>query len=109
PRMTLPGPTLPPGLEHLQSACLVAVAAADTPKGKSKSSGWLVSVTVMLVLLFMGVAAVSSLTPHYAADTKSSVPVVAEPAPANAIPAPSHPLAKSIEVTGFRIVVDPNR
>ena len=108
PRMTLPGPTLPPALEHLQGAGLAGVSTAKTSKGKTKASGWLVSVTVMLVLLFMGVAAVSSLTPHSAADAKPS-PVVAEPAPADSVPAPSHPLAKSIEVTGFRIVVDPNR
>src|SRR6185295_14834060 len=108
PRITLPGPTLPPGLEHLQGAGLT-VSTAATSKGKAKASSWLVSVTVMLVLLFIGVTAVSSLTPHSAADTKPASPVIAEPAPADSIPAPSHPLAKSIEVTGFRIVVDPSR
>jgi hypothetical protein len=109
--MTLPGPTLPPGLANLRDAGLIALPAVETSKGKSKSksSGWLVSVTVMLVLLFMGVSAISSLTPHSAADTKPTTPVVAEPAPADSVPAPSHPLAKSIEVTGFRIVVDPSR
>jgi hypothetical protein len=111
PRMTLPGPTLPPGLKTFNGAGLIALPAVETSKGKSKSksSSWLVSVTVMLVLLFMGVTAISSLTPHSAADTKPTSPVVAEPAPADSVPAPSHPLAKSIEVTGFRIVVDPSR
>ncbi len=105
PRITLPGPTLPPALETLSGAGLATVAEGAAPKAKAKASGWLVSVTVMLVLLFMGVAAVSSFTPHSAAETKSA-PAAADPAPVGTIPEPSNPLAKVIEVTGFRIVVD---
>jgi hypothetical protein len=117
PRITLPGPTLPNVLQSLQGAGLATVVegpAAARAK-KARGSSWLVSVTVMLVLLGIGVAGVSWLTPHSAAETKiaSGDPEPA-PSPAAASAATntstgSHPLTKLVEVTGFRIVVDFNR
>jgi FlaG/FlaF family flagellin (archaellin) len=118
PRITLPGPTLPPELSRLQDANVVTVIGEQTaqrtkeaiPPSKGKGApGWLVSGIVMLVLLAVGLAAVFYLMPHTVADAKPAP----TPAEAATVPAPaatgSSPLAKFIEVTGFRIVVDANK
>jgi hypothetical protein len=115
PRITLPGPTLPPELTRLQDANVVTVLGEKTetrvkevlpPAAKKNGStpGWLVSLGVMLVLLAAGLTIVSYLLPHTVADAKPA-PTRAEAA-TTAAPtvAQTSPLSKFIEVTGFRIV-----
>jgi hypothetical protein len=111
PRITLPGPTLPPELTRLQEANVVTVIGEPTaqrakeaiePK-KTGAPGWLVSLGVMLLLLAIGLAIVFYLLPHTVADAKPG-PTPAEAATVTAPAASTSPLAKFIEVTGFRIV-----
>jgi hypothetical protein len=112
PRITLPGPTLPPELTRLADANIVTLIGEQTAQRKKEAlpppksggtPGWLVSGMVMLVLLAAGLSAVFYLLPHTVADAKPS------PTPAVAATTPnptggSSPVAKFIEVTGFRIV-----
>lgn len=117
PRITLPGPTLPPELTRLQDANIVTLIGEKTEirakealaaEKKSGPPGWLVTVGVMLVLLAAGLSIVSYLMPHTVADAKPAP----TPAAAASTPAPTgpvSPLSKFIEVTGFRIVVDANK
>jgi hypothetical protein len=113
PRITLPGPALPPELTRLQDANVVTVIGEQTaqrtkdalPSAKRGGApGWLVSTLVMIVLLAAGLAVVYFLLlPHTVADAKPA-PM---PAPAATGPAPTggtSPLAKFVEVTGFRII-----
>ncbi len=112
PRITLPGPTLPPELTRLQDANVLTVIGEDTAQrtkeaipaaAKPGAPGWMVSVLVMLVLLGAGLGIVFYLLPHTVADAKPAP----TPAIAATTPAPTggnSPLAKFIEVTGFRIV-----
>jgi hypothetical protein len=113
PRITLPGPTLPPELARLKDANVVTVIGEDTaqrtkeaipPTPKNTGApGWLVSAFVMLLLLAAGLGIVFYLLPHTVADAKPAP----TPAAAATAPAPqggSSPLAKYVEVTGFRIV-----
>ncbi len=121
PRITLPGPTLPPELTRLQDANVVTVIGEQTaqrtkeaipPSKRAGAPGWLVSALVMVVLLAAGLAVVYFLLlPHAAADSKPAP----TPAVAASTPAPTggnSPLAKFVEVTGFRIItssVDANK
>jgi hypothetical protein len=112
PRITLPGPTLPPELTRLQDANVLTVIGEDTaqrtkeaipPSKRGGTPGWVVSVFVMLLLLAAGLGTVFYLLPHTVADAKPS------PTPAVAATGPvptggTSPLAKFVEVTGFRIV-----
>jgi len=113
PRITLPGPTLPPELTRLQDANVVTVIGEQTaqrakeavpPAKRGGAPGWLVSALVMIVLLSAGLAVVYFLLlPRTVADAKPSP----TPAVAASTPAPtggSSPLAKFVEVTGFRII-----
>jgi hypothetical protein len=112
PRITLPGPTLPPELTRLQDANVVAVIGEKTqtrakealgPEKRSGAPGWLVTMVVMLVLLAAGLTIVSYLLPHTVADAKPApTPAVAATTPAPT--GPVSPLSKFIEVTGFRII-----
>jgi hypothetical protein len=112
PRITLPGPTLPPELTRLQDANVLTVIGENTaqrtkeaiPPAKSAGApGWLVSTFVMLLLLAAGLGVVFYLLPHTVADAKPApTPAVAATSP---VPTGGNsPLAKFIEVTGFRIV-----
>ena len=112
PRITLPGPTLPPELTRLQDANVLSVIGENTaqrtkeaipPPKNAGAPGWLVSAFVMLLLLAAGLGVVFYLLPHTVADAKPT------PTPAVAATSPvptggTSPLAKFIEVTGFRIV-----
>lgn len=116
PRMTLPGPTLPPELARFQNANLVTVIGSASRTGKFRLPGWTVSFLVMLVLLVIGVGVVFYFLPVAHSNAETQAPVEghaiasqpATPAPVPSQPA-SHPLAQYIEVTGFRIVVDFNK
>jgi hypothetical protein len=113
PRITLPGPTLPPALTRLQDANVLTVIGEQTaqrtkealPPAKSGGvPGWLVSALVMIVLLSAGLAVVYFLLlPRTVADAKPA-PIAAAAASTPAPTGGSSPLAKFVEVTGFRIV-----
>lgn len=112
PRITLPGPTLPPELTRLQDANVVTLIGEPTaqrakeaiaPKKSGGAPGWLVSLLVMLLLLAAGLGVVFYLLPRTVADAKPG-PTPAQAATTTASAGSSSPLAKFIEVTGFRIV-----
>jgi hypothetical protein len=105
PRITLPGPTLPPELNSLQDAGVVTVLGDQVRPKRRKLPGWLISLMLMLGIPIAGAALLFYLQPlqHSSADAKSAGPEVP------VIQSTSHPLAQFIEVTGFRIVVDFNK
>jgi hypothetical protein len=116
PRMTLPGPTLPPDLARLQNANVVTVIGDAARTGKFRMPGWAVSFLVMLTLLVIGVGVVFYFLPVAHSSAETQVPAVeghgntSQPAPPPVEPQPAaHPLAQFVEVTGFRIVVDFNK
>ena len=107
PRMTLPGPALPVQL-NVRENLRVATAPGERPRKQRRAlPGWVISFLVMALLLAAGVGMVFYLLPasHTTADAKTVAP---EPVTAPAVE-PSHPLAQSIEVTGFRFVMDVNK
>ena len=115
PRITLPGPTLPPELTHLKNANVVTVlgeqtakrvkeAVASKPAKSGGARGWFVTGLVMSGLLAAALAVIFYPALHTTADAKASP----TPAAAATVAAPTgavSPLSKLIEVTGFRIVV----
>ncbi len=111
PRMTLPGPTLPPALVSLQSASVVTVIG-DQAHSKRRIPGWLISALLMLGIPIAGGLLLMYFQPlqHSSADATPAAPQVQAPA-AGAVAATeaSHSLAQFVEVTGFRIVVDFNK
>jgi hypothetical protein len=118
PRITLPGPTLPPELTRLQDANVVTVMGEQTAQRakeavapqKSGARGWLVTGLVTCGLLAAALAVLFYPQLHI---TASANPKPAPtPAVAATVPAPTgpvSPLGKLIEVTGFRIVVDADK
>jgi hypothetical protein len=106
PRITLPGPALPAHLNVRENLQVVTVPG-ERPRKQRSLPGWVISFLVMAGLLAAGVAVVAYLLPasHSAADAKSAAP---DPVTTPAVEA-SHPLAQSIEVTGFRFVIDVNK
>ena len=117
PRITLPGPALPPELNSLQDSRVMTGLGDQGKKlripGPRSIPGWIVSFLVMTALLGGGVALVFYMFPaHSAADAKTALPAALAPAPAPeaaAVQPASHPLSEYIEVTGFRFVVDLNK
>lgn len=85
----------------------VVTVLGDRPPAGRGIPGWLVSFLVMGALLLAGAAVVVYLLPaaHTTADAKTAPP---EPAAAPVVES-SHPLAQSVEVTGFRFVMDLNK
>jgi hypothetical protein len=111
PRITLPGPALPPALLSLKDARVVTVLGETAQRSKRGVPGWLVSLFVTSVLLVSGLTILFYLLPHSTADAKPAAPTAAAPTAAAAPIAqtPSHSLTSNVEVTGFRIVVDFNK
>jgi len=104
PKITLPGPALPPELVSLQSAGVVTnLGNGTTSRTQRAIPGWLVSFLVMLGLVLLGTALFNSLPDQHSKADAKSLPV---DTPAPVVQSASHPLAHYIEVTGFRIVVD---
>lgn len=104
PRMTLPGPLLPPELQRRKDLRVVTMIGR---RKRTALPGWLVSVLVMFALLGAGVLAALYLLPasHSTADAKTPAPDPETPA----VVEPSHPLAEYVEVTGFRFIMDLNK
>ncbi len=105
PKITLPGPMLPPDLQHRKDLRVASMIAAQHKR--RGTPGWLVSLMVMAALLATGVFAVVYLlpSPHTTAIAKSPAPETA-PVPETV---PTHPLADYVEVTGFRFIMDLNK
>jgi hypothetical protein len=118
PRITLPGPTLPPALNSLEDAGLSRILV-DRSKPARGSRGWLVGLLVAAVPLagLLGLSLYNA--PRTAAEPKpaaaSDVLAAAAPVPSTSVSsalAPSvftpvsraatYSLSKAIEVTGFR-------
>ncbi|HTS78790.1 MAG TPA: hypothetical protein VMG40_21440 [Bryobacteraceae bacterium] len=106
PRITLPGPLLPPELQQRKN--LRVLTAVGQQKRRITLPGWMVSLAAMLALLIVGIFAVTYLLPasHSAANAKTAVAPVETPANS---PEASHALSEYIEVTGFRFVMDLNK
>jgi hypothetical protein len=115
-RISLPGPTLPIELTSLGGAGISAPIAprAKAPLGSGIPS-WVVSVLVALTLMAAALSLTFYLMPGaLGGSAPVSAPVdeakAAPAVPAVAAPVPSaHPLAKHVEVTGFRFVTEPGR
>ncbi len=102
-RITLPGPTLPRELTSLQAAGLGTIMSGR-PRRRSKGlPGWAVSFLVMALLLLTGFGVIFYAMPGILANT-GPTPAKVEPVVA-AAPA-AYPLAKNVEVTGFRFLLD---
>jgi hypothetical protein len=101
PRVTLPGPSLPLQLTSLAHAGLAVVPGHLRNRGKRSASGWLLSIGLTVSLAAFGIGVASSFSSNSTAN--------AEPPPAAAPAAPSSPLAGLVEVTGFRLIADPNK
>ena len=114
PRITLPGPTLPPQLHSLRDAGIAAVIGDRRRAAKKSTPGWLITALVTVVLLGIGVAGVFSMMPHVASGGDSTGPQAdpnssatpKEVETATAPPPATFSLAKSVEVTGFRFSGD---
>jgi hypothetical protein len=117
PRITLPGPTLPPELTRLQDASLstmlgekseIRVKEAVAPAAPGDAPSLMRSLFVAFLLLAAALGAFYYLVlPRAVADAKPG-PTAAETTPV----APSNltgALASSVEVTGFRFVADPSK
>ena len=123
PRITLPGPALPPQLTSLEQAGLARILAPRPRQSAPQSArGWLVSGVVMLALVAAVIGILLVVTPLTPGKPQSPVPHGAVPhgavphaVPEAATPAPvitqpaSYSLSKMVEVTGFRFVMDASK
>jgi len=129
PRITLPGPMLTRSLASFQDRALSPIFLEERAFRKRFTSGWLVTILVVGTVLGVGFSSLFSVAPHPSADTRPAASAerassdaaratdtanAADTADAagpssTAHVAGSNPLSKSIEVTGFRIVMDPSR
>lgn len=110
PRMTLPGPMLPPELQERKN---LKVLTSSREKRQAAVPGWAVSVIVMVLLLAAGIGLVSYVLPSsHTADAKAPAAQSVEPDTTVAVEpaaAASHPLSSFVEVTGIRFIIDLNR
>ena len=105
PRTTLPGPMLTRRLVKFADRELNAIPPSLLRIKKRLIPGWMASALIIGTLLGAGFTSVMSLV-HPSSDSKQpSVAEAAAPAaPSSATPAPS-----PLEVTGFRIQMDPEK
>ena len=105
--LLLAGPILPADLESL-GAMHATSRARPKASGKPRVPTWLISVTVITVMI-LGVASVmQNHPPDRGATGPVSTAPVATPASDTAVTPPpaQHPLARFVEVTGLRVVAD---
>jgi len=109
PRITLPGPTLPPDLVNLKSPGVVTVIGEQP--AKRRLPGWLISALLMLGIPIAGGLLLMYFQPvqHSSADAPPPAPEIQTPATPPPAAEGAHSLAQFVEVTGFRIVVDFNK
>jgi hypothetical protein len=108
PRVTLPGPALPPHLNVRQDLQVATAVLGERARKRRGMPGWVISFLVMATILVGGGAVLFYVLPasHTTADAKTAAP---EPVVATPAVEPAHPLAQYIEVTGFRFVMDLNK
>jgi hypothetical protein len=109
PRTTLPGPMLTRRLMKFLDRELHPILPAILRVKKSLLPGWMASALIIGTLLGAGFTGIISVARPAAdakpiASTEAAIPVAE--APSNSA---GSPLAKSIEVTGFRILTGPAR
>ena len=104
PRITLPGPALPPELNSLREAN-VTVIRGEARRQQRRLPGWAVSLLFVIAIPALGAALLFYFMPlgRSNAETKPAAPQ--EPQ-TSIVQASSHPLAQYVEVTGFRFVAD---
>ena len=104
PRITLPGPALPRSLNSLAEAGLRTVLERPRSVHRRRPGASLMWIVLAAVIF----AAVAFYTvPPLLLNAKSSA-VEADASPNAARPVGTYPLSKTIEVTGFRFVLDLN-
>ncbi len=116
PRTTLPGPMLTRRLVKFVDRELGSIPPAFLRRSKRLIPGWMATALILGTLLGAGFTSVISIvrpaaeakpSPAVQTDT-ASAPAAASPAASSAAGSVSvSPLAKVIEVTGFRIQLDP--
>lgn len=112
PRTTLPGPMLTRRLVKFLDRELNSIPPAFLASKKRLIPGWMATALIMGTLLGAGFTSVISLMRPAA---EANAPVAAQansaPTPISSTPdvasASASPLAKAIEVTGFRVQLDP--
>jgi len=105
PRVTLPGPMLTHRLVKFADRELNPIAPAMLGVRKRLIPGWMVSALIIGTLLGAGFTSVMSLV--RSADGKQ--PSVTEAAAPVVPSVPASPVAQPLEVTGFRIQMDPGK
>ena len=114
PRTTLPGPMLVRRLVKFTDRELRTIPPAFLVAKKRLIPGWMATALIMGTLLGAGFTSVISVVrptaeAKPAAAARTNIPA-ATPAPAPEVASVSAaPLAKAIEVTGFRIQMDPSK
>ena len=116
PRTTLPGPMLTRRLVKFTDRELRSIPPAFLVAKKRLIPGWMATALILGTLLGAGFTSVISVV-RPTAEAKSSAAVPSHTAAAAAPVAPTpevasvsaSPLAKAIEVTGFRIQMDPSK
>ena len=114
PRITLPGPMLTTSLVRFQDRELNPIPAVGRALFKKPLvPGWLATVLIVGTVLAAGFNTVFSIVPRSASEAKpkstAAVAAAASGVPAVSTPHLGGPLSKAIEVTGFRIQVDPGK
>jgi hypothetical protein len=105
PRTTLPGPMLTRRLVKFMDRELAAIPPALMSVKKRLIPGWMVTALILGTLLGAGFTSVITVV-RPSAEAKSAATLPTD-APATVAAASTSPLAKAIEVTGFRIQMDP--
>ncbi len=114
PRTTLPGPALVKQLVVFDDPKLAPIPTGIRRRFEKRGMpGWLITVMILGTLLGAGFSSFFTITPRSNAEASASAPSTASTSSESATPelvsrpAPTA-LSKAIEVTGFRIVVDPS-
>jgi hypothetical protein len=110
PRITLPGPALPPPLHSLTNAGISAVIGSRPRAARKATGNWMVSSLTAALMSAAVLGVLFFAIPHFGSEPKSATPAAAIVAPDEveaATPPPvTYPLSKSVEVTGFRFLSD---
>jgi hypothetical protein len=114
PRTTLPGPMLTSRLVKFQDRELNPILPERRLVRKRLIPGWAATVLIVGTVLVAGFNSIFSIVPRSGGETKVSAGSDVEAsssAPASAVPAApeTNSLSKAIEVTGFRIQMDPSK
>ena len=109
PRTTLPGPMLTRRLVKFMDRELKPIMPGMLRVKKSLIPGWMASALIIGTLLGAGFTSVISIVRPAAEDKHAAAAEMETPAPPATTSASASPLAKAIEVTGFRIQMDPGK